>query len=143
MVSFTLSSGPIDAQALRKTLDDHEAGALVEFDGRVRKKNGGREVLRLGYEAFAPLAESEGLRILEEVRDRIPILGAICVHRTGSLELGETAVWVGVISEHRDAGFKACRAIIDEVKKRVPIWKKEVYVEGDSGWVEPDQDESP
>lgn len=140
MISFSLSSEPIEPERLREALEDLDAGALVVFEGRVRRQNAGREVIRLEYEAFTALAESEGLRVLEEVRDRFPVLGAVCVHRTGSLELGETAVWVGVVSEHRDAGFKACHTIIDEVKKRVPIWKKEAYAEGDSGWVKPKPD---
>lgn len=138
MISFTLSSAPIVPDQLRESLENLEAGALVIFEGRVRRRNAGRKVIRLEYEAFAPLAASEGRRVLEEVCDRHPILGAICVHRTGTLELGEPAVWVGVVSEHRDAGFAACRAIMDEVKRRVPIWKKETYAEGDSGWVKPE-----
>lgn len=140
MISFTLSSTPIVPEHLRESLENLEAGALVVFEGRVRRRNAGRKVIRLEYEAFAPLAASEGQRILEEVCDRHTILGAVCVHRTGILELGEPAVWVGVASEHRDAGFAACRTIIDEVKKRVPVWKKETYAEGDSGWVKPEPD---
>ena len=140
MISFTLSSEAIEPDRLRNTLENLEAGALVVFEGRVRRRNAGRKVIRLEYEAFAPLAGSEGRRILKEVCDRLPILGAVCVHRTGTLELGEPAVWVGVVSEHRGDGFEACRAIIDEVKKRVPIWKKETYAEGDSGWVKPEED---
>lgn len=140
MISFALSSEPIAADPLQESLENLEAGALVVFEGRVRRRNEGREVIRLEYEAFAPLAQSEGRRVLEEVCDRYPILGAVCVHRTGTLGLGEPAVWVGVVSAHRDAGFEACRRIIDEIKKRVPIWKKETYAEGDSGWVKPESD---
>lgn len=140
MISFSLSSEPIDPERLRTTFQDLEAGALVVFEGRVRRRNAGREVIRLEYEAFAPLAVSEGRRVLEEVCAQYPILGAVCVHRTGTLELGEPAVWVGVVAGHRGEGFEACRTIIDEVKKRVPIWKKETYAEGDSGWVKPEQE---
>jgi molybdopterin synthase catalytic subunit len=64
------------------------------------------------------------------------ITNALCVHRIGALEIGDLAVWIGVSAPHRDASFKACRYIIDEVKIRLPIWKKELYVDGDSGWLE-------
>ena len=138
MISFTLSTDPIDSPRLGSELENHEAGALVTFEGRVRLHNAQREVTRLDYEAFGPLALKEGTRIVEEAAARFAILSAVCVHRTGSLELGESAVWVGVISKHRSAGFDACRMIIDEVKKRVPIWKKEHYADGDSGWIKPD-----
>ena len=92
-------------------------------------------VTRLEYEAFEALAVKEGERIVEEARQRFPILQAACVHRVGSLDIGELAVWVGVSAQHRDEAFAACRYIIDEVKHRVPIWKKEHYLNGDSGWV--------
>ena len=92
-------------------------------------------VTRLEYEAFAELAEKEGARIVEEAIARFGVTRAACVHRVGSLDLGDVAVWVGVSAAHRDEAFRACRYIIDEVKHRVPIWKKEHYVNGDSGWV--------
>jgi hypothetical protein len=78
---------------------------------------------------------SEGEKVLAEARERFPHLQAICVHRSGLLEIGDCAVWVGVASAHRDEAFKACRYIIDQIKVRLPIWKKEHYVDGDSGWV--------
>lgn len=136
MESFILSDLPIDPVRLRDQLENHEAGALVAFEGRVRRHNADREVIRLDYEAFGPLALKEGTRIMEEAHRRFPIVSALCVHRTGTLELGDLAVWVGVISRHRSAGFDACRMIIDEVKQRVPIWKKEHYADGDSGWIQ-------
>jgi len=89
----------------------------------------------LDYEAYAPLAEKEGDRILREAREKFQILDAVCIHRTGSLKLGDLAVWIGVISEHRGAAFEACRYIIDEAKARVPIWKKEHYADGSTEWI--------
>ena len=77
----------------------------------------------------------EGDRIVAEAFARFPIAKACCVHRLGVLDIGDLAVWVGVTAAHRDAAFAACRYIIDEVKTRVPIWKKEHYAEGDSGWI--------
>jgi adenylyltransferase/sulfurtransferase len=72
---------------------------------------------------------------MAEAAQRFGVTQALCVHRVGDLQLGDIAVWVGVAAAHRDEAFKACRFIIDEVKHRVPIWKKEHYVSGDSGWV--------
>src|ERR1700744_300421 len=89
----------------------------------------------LEYEAFEPLAVKEGSRILDEARARFGIGHPPCLHRVGDLRVGEMAVWVGVSARHRHEAFLACRYIIDEVKHRVPIWKKEHYDSGDSGWV--------
>ena len=89
----------------------------------------------LEYEVYAPLAISEGEKVLAEAMQRFPFLEASCVHRSGLLAIGDCAVWVGVSAAHRDEAFKACRYIIDEIKTRLPIWKKEHYVDGDSGWV--------
>jgi molybdopterin synthase catalytic subunit len=138
MIHFALSDRPIDDVQLRTRLENREGGALVVFEGRVRRQNEDRVVARLEYEAFAPLAEKEGNRILEETRQQFDILAVVCVHRTGTLELGDTAVWIGVVTRHRGAAFEACRHVIDEVKERVPIWKKEHYADGDSGWINPD-----
>lgn len=125
----------IDPDALRRRLFDNAAGAYCGFEGWVRNRNDGQDVLRLEYEAYAPLAVSEGEKIIVEAATKYPHLHAHCVHRTGMLEVGDCAVWVGVSSPHRDEAFLACRYIIDEVKVRLPIWKKEYYVDGDSGWV--------
>jgi molybdopterin synthase catalytic subunit len=92
-------------------------------------------VRRLEYEAFEALAVREGERIIAAARARFGVAHALCAHRVGELGIGELAVWVGVSAAHRDEAFRACRFIIDEVKHRVPIWKKEHYVGGDSGWV--------
>ncbi len=101
----------------------------------MRNENEGHEVLRLEYEGYEPVAVAEGEKILAEAAEKFPYLHAHCVHRTGMLEIGDCAVWVGVASAHRDEAFKACRYIIDELKHRLPIWKKEHYTNGDSGWV--------
>ncbi len=120
---------------LRAGLLDDAAGAYASFEGWIRNHNEGQEVHRLEYEAYAPLAITEGERVIAEALAKFPVLHAHCVHRSGLLEIGECAVWVGVSAAHRDAAFDACRYIIDEVKIRLPIWKKEHYVNGDSGWV--------
>ncbi len=92
-------------------------------------------MLRLEYEAYEALALKEGERIVAEALERFGVRRIACVHRVGELAIGELAVWVGVSAAHRDEAFAACRYVIDEVKQRLPIWKKEHYPEGDSGWV--------
>jgi molybdopterin/thiamine biosynthesis adenylyltransferase/molybdopterin synthase catalytic subunit/rhodanese-related sulfurtransferase len=135
MSAFRFSGAPFDTVALRESLADPAAGGFAAFEGWVRNHNEGKVVARLEYEAFEALAVKEGERIVEEARRRFPILQAACVHRIGPLDIGALAVWVGVSAPHRDEAFAACRYIIDEVKHRVPIWKKEHYLDGDSGWV--------
>ena len=135
---FELSGQPIDSAACARALVDASAGACVTFEGWVRNENAGRAVQRLDYQAYAPLARSEGERILAEAKQRFALLDVACVHRVGALAIGDLAVWVGVSAAHRDAAFAACRYIIDEVKQRVPIWKNEHYADGESGWLHPD-----
>jgi sulfur-carrier protein adenylyltransferase/sulfurtransferase len=135
MNAFRFSTGALDTAALQREMRDETCGGFASFEGWVRNHNEGHAVTRLEYEAFAELAEKEGARIVEEARARFGVARAACVHRVGSLALGDVAVWVGVSAAHRDEAFRACRFIIDEVKHRVPIWKKEHYVNGDSGWV--------
>ncbi|MBT8078373.1 MAG: molybdenum cofactor biosynthesis protein MoaE [Gammaproteobacteria bacterium] len=130
-----MTTETIDPAALRLQLMDARAGAYAGFEGWIRNENDGRQVLRLEYESYEPVALSEGEKVIAEARERFPVLGAMCVHRSGLLELGECAVWVGVSARHRDEAFLACRYIIDQVKVRLPIWKKEYYANGDSGWV--------
>jgi molybdopterin synthase catalytic subunit len=132
---FSFSETPLDSAALQRELRDDTCGGFAAFEGWVRNHNEGHAVTRLEYEAFAQLAEKEGARIVAEAVRRFGVTRAACVHRIGSLAIGDIAVWVGVSSAHRDEAFRACRFIIDEVKHRVPIWKKEHYVNGDSGWV--------
>jgi molybdopterin synthase catalytic subunit len=132
---FRITSTPLDPDALRNELLDPRAGGYVAFEGRVRRRNGGREVRSLEYEAYAELAEKEGARVLAEARAKFAVLAAAAVHRVGHLQLGELAVWVGVTAEHRGAAFAACQYIIDELKHRVPIWKKEHYATGVPAWI--------
>jgi molybdopterin synthase catalytic subunit len=130
-----VTSDRIDPDVLRDELVDAAAGAYVGFEGWIRNHNDGEDVLRLEYEVYEPLAISEGDKVIAEATAKYPVLHAECVHRSGSLEIGECAVWVGVTSAHRDEAFAACRYIIDQVKVRLPIWKKEHYTDGHSGWV--------
>lgn len=135
-VMFQLTDKPIDPVALEAQFHDDACGAVVVFEGRVRNRNDGHPVKSLEYEVFGPLAEKEGARILDEALRKHAIARALCIHRTGHLAIGGIAVWVGVEAGHRGAAFDACRYIIDELKGRVPIWKKEHYADGKSEWVE-------
>ncbi len=134
MHEFRLTTAPIEIPALRSALADPTCGGFASFEGWVRDHNEGAQVLRLEYEAYEALAVREGGRIIAEAVRRFGVTRAACVHRLGSLAIGDVAVWVGASSPHRDEAFLACRYVIDEVKHRLPIWKKEHYLSGDSGW---------
>lgn len=135
MKRFVFSREPVSGADVRRLVGDDAAGAYVAFEGWVRNHNEGREVLRLEYEAYESLGIKEGERIIAEAGRRFGGAGVYCVHRLGPLEIGDIAVIVGISTAHRGEAFDACRYVIDEVKHRVPIWKKEHYVDGDSGWV--------
>ncbi len=135
MLQFAIQDADLQPDQWRQELLDPACGGYASFEGWVRNHNDGEDVLRLEYQAYAALALKEGQRILAEAAEKFPIAHAKCVHRTGALEIGGMAVWVGVSGGHRDECFRACRYIIDEVKQRVPVWKKEHYRNGDSGWV--------
>lgn len=134
-IHFSISGAAIDPAVLRQTLSDPRAGAYASFEGWVRNHNEGQEVTKLEYEVFHALALSEGEKILAEAKEKFGVLAAHAVHREGALQLGDCAVWIGVISAHRAEAFAACRFIIDAIKHRVPIWKKEFYANGSAQWV--------
>ena len=136
MTNFTITSEAIVSAELLIQLEDPDCGAIATFSGTVRQHNDDRKVIQLHYQSYKTLAVKEGNKILGEAKQQFNIVNALCVHRVGDLNIGETAVWIGVNAGHRDAAFDACRYIIDEIKIRIPIWKKEIYVDGDSGWLE-------
>lgn len=132
MPYFSLTADPIETSP--STAED-AAGGYVVFEGRVRNLNEGRAVRSLEYEAFDELAVKTGEQILLAALAKFPILDVHCVHRTGHLRIGDVAIRVEVASAHRKAAFEACDWVVDEVKRHVPIWKKEHYADGDSGWI--------
>jgi len=136
---FSLSETKINDALLKLEARDTSAGGFVCFEGWVRDHNQGKSVTKLAYEAYTQLAIKEGNRIIAEAEEKYDIKKAICTHRVGLLEIGDMAVWVGVSAAHRDAAFKACRFILDQVKARVPIWKNESWTDGESGWVEQEE----
>jgi adenylyltransferase/sulfurtransferase len=135
MSRFDLSGETVDIAALRASLQSSGSGGFCTFEGWVRDSNDGRDVDGLDYEAYDALARAEGERILQEAIARYGVDDVRCVHRVGQLHVGDLAVWIGVAAAHRDEAFRACRYVIDEIKHRLPIWKKEHYLDGDTAWV--------
>ncbi len=132
---FQLTSTPLETLNLKEGLAAGNAGGFCVFEGLVRNQNDGKTVVALEYEAFEKGCQAEIKKIFQEVAGKFDIIQMKCVHRVGRLNVGEIAVWIGVTAAHRDAAFQACRCLIDEIKHRLPIWKKEFYINGDSGWV--------
>src|SRR5687767_9179367 len=106
---FNFTTQPINSADCILQLSNPACGAVVTFEGLVRNHNDGRAVQRLEYEAFTSLAEKLGLQIVQEAKDKFSIIEAICIHRLGSLETGDVAVWIGVNAAHRKAAFEACQ----------------------------------
>ena len=133
---FELTTEPIDVGTVARKVIPPECGATVTLDGYVREWTRGRsKTLYLIYEAYAPMAVSEMRRLGREAHERFEIAHIGVVHRTGRLEIGETSVVITVSAPHRRAAFEACEWAIRELKRTVPIWKKEFYEDG-SIWVE-------
>lgn len=140
---FALTELSIDPAEERRHLSDPRAGGYAAFEGWVRDHDDGRSVVGLDYQAYSELALREGERVIAEAHERFDILRARCVHRHGELAIGDLSVWVGVSAAHRDAAFAACRYVIDQVKDRLPIWKREHYREGTSIWINCQRIEEP
>jgi molybdopterin synthase catalytic subunit len=132
---FTLTERPIAVQPLIETLRDPQVGALATFEGWVRNHNHDRAVLSLEYQVYPELALLEGQKIIAEALERFPLRQALAVHRWGHLQVGDGAVWVGATASHRQAAFDGAEYIINELKRRLPIWKKEHYQDGGTEWV--------
>lgn len=132
MISIT--TDPIDVAAALKSIESEQAGAIDLFLGVVRDNTEERSVNRLEYEAYDRMAISEMEKIADQAHQRWPILRYTIIHRKGTLQIGEIAVLIGVATAHRADAFEACRYIIDTIKKTVPIWKKEVFTDGEE-WV--------
>ncbi len=132
---FELTTEPIEVGAVARRVVLPECGATVTLDGYAREWTRGRRTLYLVYEAYAPMAQSELERLGREAHERFEIAHIGIVHRTGRLEIGETSVVIAVSAPHRRAAFEACEWAIRELKRTVPIWKKEVFEDGEI-WVE-------
>ncbi|HXM76700.1 MAG TPA: molybdenum cofactor biosynthesis protein MoaE [Thermoanaerobaculia bacterium] len=131
-----LTDRPIDLASL---LEEARAsdGGVCTFLGIVRNENGGRRTLRIEYQAYGPMAESEIEKIADGLAREWPDTRVSIRHRVGTLEVGEIAVAIVATSPHRAQAFEACRAAIDRIKSTVPIWKREFHPDGTSDWVVP------
>ena len=127
---------PLDPTALLDEVSDVGSGASTLFVGTVRRSNQGRAVTGIDYSAYAPMAEAEMRRIAEEAAARFGTAHVVIEHRLGTLTLGEASIAIAVSHERRAAAMDAQRYIIEEFKARVPIWKREHYVDGDRAWVD-------
>jgi molybdopterin synthase catalytic subunit len=132
---FEVTEEPLEPAAVIAAVSHKGAGAVVVFLGVVRGDNMGREVRYLEYDAYAPMAEKELRRIGDEVTERWQGARIAIRHRFGHMEVGETALAIAASAPHRAEAFEACRYAIDRVKEIVPIWKKEVWEDGEA-WLE-------
>jgi molybdopterin synthase catalytic subunit len=132
---FELTNETIDVGFIARRVVPPESGATVTLDGYVRQFTRGRETLYLVYEAYEPMALREMEKLIVLARNDFEISHVGIVHRLGKLEIGETSVVISVSAPHRRAAFGACEWLIKELKRTVPIWKKEVYTDGEE-WVE-------
>jgi molybdopterin synthase catalytic subunit len=132
--SFRLVDGPLDLAAVVAEVADERAGAIATFQGTVRRQSRGRTVTALEYEAYAGMAEKVMAQIADGVKGRYELCEVAIAHRTGRCEVGEVSVAIAVSAPHRQDALSACRDVIDELKDRVPLWKKELY-EGGEEWI--------
>lgn len=132
---FELTTEPLDIGLITRHVVPPDCGATVTLDGYVRQFTKGRETLYLVYEAYEPMALKEIEKLANSARDQFYISHVSIVHRLGRLEIGETSVVISVAAPHRKAAFEACEWLIRELKRTVPIWKKEIYIDGEE-WVE-------
>jgi MoaE-MoaD fusion protein len=131
---FRLVEGPIDLGAVVAEVEDEQAGAIATFEGTVRRQSRGRTVIALEYEAYSGMAEKVMAEIADGVKGRYELCEVAVTHRVGRCEVGEVSVAIAVSAPHRHDALSACRAVIDELKERVPLWKKELY-EGGEEWL--------
>jgi molybdopterin synthase catalytic subunit len=130
-----LQGDEIRVEEVLEAVGSGRDGAVALFLGTVRNHNRGRRVLYLEYEAYPAMAESEMTKLAREAERRFDVSAVALVHRTGRLEIGEVSVAAAVAAPHRAAAFDACRFVIDELKRTVPIWKKEAFAGGEV-WIE-------
>jgi MoaE-MoaD fusion protein len=132
--AFRLTEGPVNLTAVVVEVVDERAGAIATFLGTVRAQSRGREVIALEYEAYEDMAEQVMTEIAEEVTERYDLCKVAITHRTGRVEVGATSVAIAVSAPHRQDALAACADVIEALKARVPLWKKELY-EGGEEWI--------
>ncbi|MGI8640108.1 MAG: molybdenum cofactor biosynthesis protein MoaE [Pyrinomonadaceae bacterium] len=132
---FEITTEPIEVGAIARRVVPASCGAIVTLDGFVRRFTKERETLYLEYEGYEPMALKEMEKLIAQAHKQFEIESVGIVHRLGKLEIGETSVVISVAAPHRIAAFEACEWLIKELKRTVPIWKKEVYADGET-WIE-------
>lgn len=132
---FELTTSPLDISSIARRVVPTDCGATVTLDGYVRQFTKGSETQYLVYEGYEPMALKEMEKLIAAAKDQFEVTNIGIVHRLGRLEIGETSVVISVAAPHRRAAFAACEWLIKELKRTVPIWKKEVYADGEE-WVE-------
>jgi len=132
--AFRLVEGPIDVGAVIAGVEDERAGAIATFQGTVRRQSRGRTVIALEYEAYEGMAERVMAELADGVKERYELCEVAITHRAGRCEIGDVSVAIAVSAPHRQDALSACRDLIDELKERVPLWKKELY-EGGEEWI--------
>jgi molybdopterin synthase catalytic subunit len=132
---FELTTKPISIESVARRVIPPQCGATVTLDGYVRKFTQGHETLYLVYEAYEEMALKEMQKLIDQAHEKFEIANVGMVHRLGKLDIGETSVVISVAAPHRKAAFQACEWLIRELKRTVPIWKKEVYSGGEE-WIE-------
>ena len=137
MKRAAIVTGPIDPAMLISEVQSAEFGAISVFVGTVRETNDGRSVTGIDYTAYTAMAESQLAEILSEAADRLGVGNIVVEHRIGTLALGDVSVAIATAHAHREPAIECTRFIIEEIKKRVPIWKLEHYVDGGREWVDP------
>jgi molybdopterin synthase catalytic subunit len=125
---------PLSVDEVHAAVADPGAGAIALFIGTVRDHDHGRAVSELSYSAH-PSGAQQLRACAEKVAARFPVRALAAVHRTGDLDIGDLAVVVAAAADHRDEAFAACRALIEDLKATVPVWKRQVFAEGESEWV--------
>ncbi len=133
-MSILLSDSPLDVLTCIHSVTSPQSGGIDVFIGTVRNATKGKTVLHLEFEAYAPMAIREMEKIAAKAKEKWPVHTIAIHHRTGKLDIGDIAVIIAVSAAHRDAAFQACRFAIDTLKETVPIWKKEVFEDGEV-WV--------
>ena len=135
---FKITSEAIELGDVIRAVEAGDAGAIVHFLGVVRNNTEGREVSYLEYEAYPPMAEKKMAEIAQEIHEKWGLDRVAMIHRVGRLEIGEVSVAVAVASPHRKEAFEACHYAMNRLKQVVPIWKREVWTDGEEEWVKPD-----
>jgi molybdopterin synthase catalytic subunit len=135
---FKITGEEIELGDVIRAVEAGDAGAIVHFLGVVRNNTEGREVSYLEYEAYPPMAEKKMAEIAQEIHEKWGLDRVAMIHRVGRLEIGEVSVAVAVASPHRKDAFEACHYAMNRLKQIVPIWKREVWTDGEEEWVKPD-----